>query len=377
MLGWKQIAIEGEGDLAVDKLENGKTITIKINGKNRPVTEISAVEDEKIINQGVNKEAFSEKEKNEEQDVEETTRIETAASKPMDEDDPFDWILPDDEELKEYQVVTKPRGSTKKGKKGANHYTNHNKSRNGIIKSIVSIIFFAVLIGSTFGIIMLKMVITERNVEHTVPPVNTVEDTGTKKESTEKVSFPLKPITAFVVQAGAFSSKESAEKERKGIEKKNVPVTVVSMDDKFFLFLGVADTLENAKFLGGSFKEKGISIYAKETQFGGTGKMEVSESEKVILENAPSFFKALSAVNASAAVSNESSPDLMKTVKALSNNWAKIDAKEIQNEKIKKIKGELDEAFKKMTSYAEKPDGKLLIESQQHLLNFLGLYHSL
>ncbi|WP_158318891.1 SPOR domain-containing protein [Robertmurraya kyonggiensis] len=355
----------------MDKPGDFKTITIKINGKVSPIKE----------------EHNQTPKKNEENDipvigksslhaVEKATEQETAAAQEAQEEDEFEWILPeieDDDELKEYTIVTQSKAKKGKGYKGKGSALKGPRKK-GVLPSILLSIFLAVLLGGSLGILMLKMVISDSASEPSTGAI-TEEAPSEEPAETGQASIELPSITGYMVQAGVFSTPENAEGEAQTMAAKGVPTKVIGIENNSYIYVGLADNLEDAKLLKTQVQSKGIETFAKEVAFGGATLSGLQESEKSILELASPLYQLLTEIITTASLSNSISSDRLDSLNGQLEQWNGMKAAE--NEQVKQIKTELDEASENIKSYAEKSEAKLLINAQQHLLNFLGVYNQL
>lgn len=354
------------GGQALDKPGNHKTITIKINGKDRPV------EKEK-------KQSSPEEADNrilEFKNYERLSLQESAAAQEVDEEDEFDWILPEideDEELQEYKIMS--HSKPKKGKAFKNNKPSSLKNtKKGILPSILLTVFLAVILGTSLGVLMLKMVISDSAKETGTLPTEEVtpsEEPSSATPGTESIELP--PITGYVIQGGAFSNTEAAGGEATSMTEKGFPAKVIEMESNAFLFVGIADNLPNAKSLGSQLQ--GIDTFAKEVVLGGGTKSELSAAEKQVLELAPALYGILSQISTSASLTNSIPADLQDSLSAQLEQWNSL--KDTKNESIQQLKGELDSAITNLTNYEEKKDSSLLVKTQQNLLNFIAGYQAL
>lgn len=357
-----------EGGHALDKPGDFKTITIKINGKESPIQE-----EQKQTPK--NQEAdIPVQEKKPLHAVEKATEQETAAAQEAQEEDEFEWILPeieDEDELKEYTIMTQSKKKKGKGYKGS---SLKGPRKKGVLPSIILTIFLAVLLGGSLGVLMLKMVISDSANEPSTGPIT--EETPSKETNeTGQASLELPSITAYVIQAGVFSTPENADGEAQSMATKGVPTKVIGIDNNSYIYVGLADNIENAKSLGTQIQGKGVETFAKEVAFGGATLSELQDSEKNILEQAPSLFQSLSEIITTASLSNSLPSERLDSLNGELEKWNGIKAAE--NEQVKQIKAELDGAAENIKSYGEKNDATLLINAQQHLLNFIGVYNQL
>ncbi|MDZ5470813.1 stage II sporulation protein B (plasmid) [Bacillus sp. 31A1R] len=369
----------------MDKSEH-KTITIKINGKNRPIEEKNKAKENRNEEESIRaQEDLVEKKEKVSPKMEETLAFQEIAAAQEAEDDQFDWILPelndqDDMDIKEYKIASNnnkpPKG---KGWKGLSTSIK-KKNRNGIIPSIFFAVFFAVLLGTSFGFIMLKLVITEKIVETATPPGVAIDNnSGDKEENkggtaaeTSEVEVPT--ITSYIVQGGVFSTTDAANQAEEAVSKKGVPTRVININNQTALFIGLADNIENAKTLG---KESGIDSFAKEVDFGGGTLKSSSKVESELLKLAPALYEVLIEGTAEISLSNSISNELLATINEQAKAWSTIDSKNIKVKELQQLKQELDNAIIHVNSYGKKKEPKVEKDLQQSLLNFLAIYQAL
>jgi stage II sporulation protein B len=175
-----------------------------------------------------------------------------------------------DEQAATLESSNKPLGTFKR-------LVNHSKlSKIGqdknILKPVMLAVISALIIGSLFGVIMLRMFVTmDSSPEmggNTNPAAIGTEDA--EKENTENISdqnaqiVEFEPITAYVLQAGIFTEIENAEDWAANYEAANIPTMVWQRDDQYFLFAGVANSAEEAAPAGEELGTEELEIYSKE-----------------------------------------------------------------------------------------------------------------
>jgi stage II sporulation protein B len=359
----------------VDKPKRGNTIKIKLNGENQTFSEEPIQKDPESSKDSFTKVISIENDFHE-QDV----FLETAAAQePVDES--FDWIIPESSEndIQEYKVVSSQNPKNSGKKKQISFSTFSAKQNGGPIKSILVTAVFAILIGTSFGALMLKLVISDTSKPAVTEPV--VVDKGSNKGSESAggkggSSIVIGAQTAFIVQGGAFKTKDAASQAASQAKGKGLPAQSVTMNDNNFLFLGLADSIETAKALGATYKANGFEdVFAKQIPIAERTVSGINETEKSFLEAAPAIFQQLSKVTSNGIVSGSLSSEASKEVTSLGDQLKQ--SEELENEKVKSLNVELSSALEKVKDFQEKKSEKSLIEAQQHLLNYLGIYHSL
>ncbi|WML59576.1 SPOR domain-containing protein [Neobacillus sp. PS2-9] len=357
----------------MDKPNKGNTIKIKLNGENTKFEEEASKMEPEVSSNTATKVI-----KINPAPTESDSYLETAASQES-VDESFDWIIPEssDTDLMEYKIAT-TTNTKKKGPKMNTSISSNSMKKNGRpLGSIFVSATFAILIGLTIGIFMLKMVTEPSKKVATEPAV--VEETGGTETTTtttgKTTTAAIEQITAYVIQGGVFSSKDGAKATADQITEKGIPSKLVEMSGKQYLFLGVADTIDMAKTLGNQYKENGISeVFAKPLLVDEKKVADVSEKEKAFLEGAPTIYQALSIVTSSAMVTKSIPEESAKTLTALSEQ---LKVSGLKNENVKKLHAELAGADVKIKDFQKSKDEKSLSAAQQHLLNFLSVYYSM
>ncbi|MFS0775796.1 SPOR domain-containing protein [Neobacillus sp. 3P2-tot-E-2] len=360
----------------MDKPNRGNTIKIKLNGESQPFTE------EPIkVEQESSKDSFTKVINVDDDFNDHDVFLETAASKESI-DESFDWIIPESAEndIQEYKVISS-QNQKKGGKKKTASFTTFSMKHNGgVLKSIIVTAVFAILIGTSFGVLMLKLVISENSKPAVTEPV--VVDKGSDKGSEEATggkgsSVVLGAQTAFIVQGGAFTTKDAASSAANQAKGKGLPAQTLSMSEKEYLFLGVADSIETAKALGAQYKADGFEdVFSKQLPISEKAVSDINETEKSFLEAASTIYQQLSKVTSNAIVSGNISSEASKEVAGFGDQLSQS-ADKLKNEKVKSLNKELSSAFESIETFQEKKSKYSLVKAQQHLLNYLSIYYSL
>lgn len=359
----------------MDKPNRGNTIKIKLNGESQTFSEEPIEKDQESSEDSFTKVINIDEDFND-QDV----FLETAAAKESI-DESFDWIIPESAEndIQEYKVVSSQNQKNGGKKKTASFTTFSMKRNGGVLKSIIVTAVFAILIGTSFGVLMLKLVINENSKPTVTEPI--VEGKGSDKGSEatggKSSSIVIGAQTAFIVQGGAFSSKDAAADGASQAKGKGAPAQALAMNDREFLFIGVAESIESAKQLEGHYEANGFDdVLPKQIPIAEKTVSDINETEKSFLEAAPAIYQQLSKVTSNAIVSGNISSDASKEVTGLGDQL-KQSADKLKNEKVKNLNKELSSALEKVEAFQEKKKKDSLVEAQQHLLNYLSIYYSL
>jgi stage II sporulation protein B len=359
----------------VDKPNRGNTIKIKLNGETQSYSEEPIKKD-----QEPEKDSFSKVIKIDENFQEQDGFFETAAAKDS-VDESFDWIIPEsaEQDIQEYKVVSSFK-QKKSGKKKPVGFTSFSPKLNGgLFKSILVTAVFAILIGTSLGVLMLKLVISDTSKPTVTEPVvvGGGSDKGTKETPGKTTSVVIGAQTAFIVQGGAFTTEGAAKNAASDAKGIGAPAQTLSMNDKEYLFLGIADSIETAKQLEGHYEANGFDdVLPKQLPIPEKTVSDINEAEKIFLEAAPAIFQQLSKVTSTALISGSLASESSKEVTTLSDQL-KQTSEGLENEKVKTLHSELSDVVEKVKTYQGKKNEDSLIEAQQHLLNFLTVYYSM
>ncbi|MFK9091298.1 SPOR domain-containing protein [Bacillus salipaludis] len=357
----------------MDKPKKGNTITIKLNGETPPVRE-----EPKIIEPEANIEPVTRVIKIDSKRKDSDVFLETAAAQES-VDESFDWIIPESSEndIEEFKIVSSKPSKKSSLPKIASFSTNSKKKNGRPLGSIAISAIFAILIGTTIGVVMLKLVITGSPEKTVTEPTVVVDKAGTDKKPAagKGTSLVLKQLTAYVIQGGNYSSKEGAKEVSTQITAKGIPSQLVEIGGKHLIFLGIADSIETAKSLSTQYKDKGVEgAFAKPLVVDEKKVSDISTKEKDFLDAVPTIYQTLSLATSSGLVT-KAIPD--ESVKALAGIEEQLNASGIKNENVKNLKAELTSAVEKVKAYQKSKDAKSLNDAQQHLLNFLSYYYTM
>ncbi|WP_158598206.1 SPOR domain-containing protein [Falsibacillus albus] len=332
----------------MDKSKKDKaTITIKINGEEKQFQEELVVHDWK------------------------EAKTESAASaEALEEDESFDWVLPDEgpqngEEIKEFKQISYVPAVTKKT------WINPRQKQSGSPAMLVSILL-AVLTGLLLGYVMLHL-FTSKDTPASSAGIGeqTSQPDSQPKDATGQ-TMVLKAFSVPIIQAGVFENGDSAESISSEVHSKGFPAAVIQQDGKYYLLAGVAGSVEDAKQAGNDFKNNQIDVYAKSIEIPSKTVDGVSESEKAFLNDSGQLFLSLSQVAGNASLGNTLDSDSLDKLEekypVLKNGVDKA------NKKIAVMGSQLKQSFDELKKFSASKDQKSLFQAQQSLLDFLKGY---
>jgi stage II sporulation protein B len=356
----------------VNKLNSGNPITIKINGEQKPYLEEPAKE-EPPSNENRNLPIEYDSSTSEHEVIEETAATQEA-------EESFDWILPQQETTKTeaslYQAV---KSSKQRNGIRLPALLKVEKKNGSVIKSMALSVIFAILLGTGFGFIMLKLVITDGSKPAAVGtktvPASKKETANTNSKSQEAIT--LKPFTTYMVQGGVFSKKETANTVARQAVEKGIPAETMEWNGQYYIFLGVADSIEHARSLGTIYQKKGMDgVFPKTITIPEKKFSNLSTAEKSVVENATTLVPLLATLSTNSLTGGSITSSELKTLSELHAKLNKIDSKGIKNQGIKDLNQEMTAALKQIADYQKQKDRKLLEKAQQHLLTLMADYYS-
>ncbi|MGM0900238.1 MAG: SPOR domain-containing protein [Bacillota bacterium] len=333
-------------------MDKHKTITIKINGKER------THKDEK---------PKSEKQAQASTGSEAKPKIkawnETAAAKESAEDS-FDWVLPElsEEDEKDFKVVPKSKENKQRGFRlpGLPQPPNKNRRNSSPIFSRIALnVLLAVALGLGFGMIILNTV--KPDTLETVVPANTAPATDKPVEGgTGLESVELPAISTYIVQGGVWSKEGSADSMVKELAGKGIDAETVAINDQYYVLLAVSPSLEEAKVLSSELESKGAEVFSKPLELGGFSVDGLTKEESGVLKIAPELFATLSGGDFSNTAAVEGQLAKLK----------KLDEAKIGNKEIIAAKKHLEQGA---TAFLAKDNAGVQKES----LAFLASWQSL
>ncbi|ESU30790.1 hypothetical protein G3A_20410 [Bacillus sp. 17376] len=367
--------------------KHGKTITIKINGKDRPVQA-----DKKIKGNGTIQKPNQEekpkydKEKSSSYQINEI-RGDRSKEYPLDNDaalketaaaqekaeESFDWILPDpveEEIIKEYKIAPKQEKKQKKKSLGISVWNTKSKKNNRLYTTIIMNVLFAVLLGTAFGVTFLKFLPSEPD---TAAPAITTPKAWQAEESPAggKESLELKSIPVFIIQNGIFTTEAAAKERVNLLAGQGVTAELFPVNGQFAVYLGTAGSIESAKQQAEAFKAKGVEeVYAKSFEIPGGTAAGLTAAESEFLQQTPEIYPILMSGTAAA-------PDEVKKAEDFQSMISKIEDKSIKNPTVLKAKASMERAGAAFISYQKGKDANQLAEMEKSLLAFLSAYQSI
>lgn len=369
--------------------KQGKTITIKINGKDRPIQagkKIQSNDNRKKHKQdGPNENLQYDQKKSSSYPIndsrgdrskvyplENDAALKESAAAQEQTEESFDWILPDpvDEEIiKEYKIAPKQAKKQKKKGIGISVWNTKSKRSNRLYTTIIMNVLFAVLLGTAFGVTFLKFLPSEPD---TASPAATQPKAGqaAEKPAGGKESLELKSIQTFIVQNGIFTTEAAAKERVNLLAGQGVTAELFPVNGQFAVYLGAAGSIEAAKQQSEALKAKGVEVFAKPFEIAGGTAARLTAAESDFLQQAPEVYAIL--MNGPAAA-----PEEVEKAENYQNMLTKIEDKNVANKTVLKAKASMERAGAAFLSYQKTKDANQLAEMEKSLLAFLSAYQTI
>lgn len=239
-------------------------IKIKINGKDRPLS------DEENTEVTIPITSWDEK-------LEAKNEV-ASAKQPLEKEDDFPWLLPEDEDsifLEDPKVVV----PSKKNKQYSNqsitpfHYPKKQKRINEKtlfpIKKIMLMILLAIALGVMFGSVLLNFLSNDDMPVMGTPsgetgdnrvavetPDKATDEGKTAVGTEEPGAETTATLQLFAVQGGVYSSKEAADSVATEIKGKGQAAIVLESNETFTVFVGVSKEKDETGALSEVYKQQ-------------------------------------------------------------------------------------------------------------------------
>jgi stage II sporulation protein B len=250
-----------------------------------------------------------------------------------------------------------------------------NKSNiwNARAKSAVISIVIAIMVGTSFGFIVLNMIPKQKThslpVEEAGLSASIETETSTQPEANrvnenEAVSSPF---TISVIQAGVFSDAKAAASYAKHLKSSSIPVVTVG-EQPVALLIGVGQDKETLRKVSQQYGGEVRSTYIKSLSFANTN----SGKRTSVIEAGETLYMQMAAVSAVLLGKSDVKADVWKE---LENDYKQFAAKPIPNDKnVKRYVSAIKDAYLALVAYKTNQQEELLRKTQQELLEALRSY---
>jgi stage II sporulation protein B len=239
------------------------------------------------------------------------------------------------------------------------------------IKSAFVSIFTAVVIGTSFGFVVLNFLSEEKanvTMEEEVSTSNSaLLSSHTEKKEQAANSAQQLSFSVHVIQAGVFSTSKAAREYMEKLNDVGIPVTAVG-ENPTYLFIGIGLEKEALRPVSELYKQKGQETYIKTLTF---ATAEDSKAQKMLTAS-QSFYEKLISASAQLLAGNSLTSEMKGELQNEYNQFKTVKVPSDKN--AAEYKKRLENAYALLTSYQQTKDVQSLPKIQQQLLEALTFY---
>ncbi|TLS39239.1 hypothetical protein [Pseudalkalibacillus caeni] len=318
----------------------------------------------------------------EEKTLEKAAKQEAAAA----EEEEFQWVLPDDDpdtkvvnfqdyQMEKQKAVTEWEKAERrpllplKRKKKRKFVGAGQAPVFSIHKKLFISIGSAIIVGAIFGFMLLMLFTGDGEV------ARTTETPLTDKPAPVSATTAANVFTldVQVVQGGAYTSDKSAQSYADSFTVLGYPAIIENAEKKY-LFVALANSVEERNVLVNHFKNSGKDAFGKEWSVKGNIQLAKKEDQKLLKES-KGLFQELIGMNV-LGLRGEPLEKLGETTGEITALKQKIETATKEwpassSESMGKFVDELEQAAANMQKYEETNDASHLWSGQQNLLNGL------
>lgn len=138
---------------------------------------------------------------------------------------------------------------------------------NDLLKRL-AVIGGGITVGLVFGYALLQTFISPNDMNQTGPTGQISQPAMSSQVQTnvKEMSISLNAINVFLVQAGVFTTQESANKKASEFKNKQQPAEISQEDGKFIVYVGIASSRDEALSIAQFYRSEKVPVIIKEKQ---------------------------------------------------------------------------------------------------------------
>jgi len=133
-----------------------------------------------------------------------------------------------------------------------------------ILKKL-AVIGGGVAVGLLFGYALMQTLVNPSNLNETGKPTQPAMSTKVTTSGKE-MSLTLQELNVFLVQAGVFSTEDSANKIVSEFKNKQQPVEVIQEEGKYVVYVGISSSRDEALSIAQFYRSQNTQVIIKEKQ---------------------------------------------------------------------------------------------------------------
>lgn len=229
-----------------------------------------------------------------------------------------------------------------------------------LLKRILVPVILALVIGNLIGFLVLYLI----NSSDPIVPTDADVDMPVSGSAEETMTPYSKDLHVSLIQAGVFAGEDTLENLKTSLQVKYATQKFV-FDEKYYLFVGVVNSLDNAKKIAANITDEQQAFYWKEVMFDGESKAIFSEGQKDKISETKEKFLEMTSILGTMKLSQRD-PETKFQLLELDNMGEAMGLLEKYNECVK--------ALEKYRSSQSADDMK---NFEQSLLDYVSIYHEL
>jgi stage II sporulation protein B len=241
---------------------------------------------------------------------------------------------------------------------------------NKRIKSAVFSIVMAIIVGTSFGFIVLNVIAKQKadspqTLETALPmPVESKTSTNSATKSISEVT--VSPFTVSVIQAGVFTDREAAAAYAQQLKSSSIPVIAVG-EKPVALFIGVGNDKQQLQAMNELYQQKTQSTYVKSLSFAN-----ISGQRTPVIKAGEMLYAQMASISATLLGKGDVKTDDWKNIE---KSYKLFISETVSNDDdVKQYVSHLKKAYSSLTAYKTNKQEVLLEKTQQELLEALKSY---
>lgn len=240
---------------------------------------------------------------------------------------------------------------------------------NARIQSAIFSIVLAVMIGTSFGFIVLNVIPKQKahspqtlETALSIPMGSQDSTTPAAKSANEAAASSF---TVSVIQAGVFTDREAAAAYARQLQSFSIPVVAIE-EERIALFIAVGNDKQQLQTINKWYKQKAQSTYVKSLSFANVG------GRKPVIEAGEALYRQMADI--SAILLGKGSVSIEEW-KKLEKNYRQFQSQPVPNDNdIKQYVSHMKIAYNMLIAYKTNQREELLQKTQQQLLEALKSY---
>lgn len=249
---------------------------------------------------------------------------------------------------------------------------------------LLSAIAFAIIVGTGFGLFLLQLLsgsdsepvnaqpkandpITSINQKNTKPA--STQDAEDNQTDTSMKNITLQPLTFYVIQAGVFSTTDSASQMQASLQQKGISAQFFGNKNPIYLFIGAGPNETLLKSVQPLLDEKGVETYVKSYEIVG-GTVSINPTHENGFVASPELVLLMARLSTEGLLGSSISEEDWTLLNQTYNAWKDVSLPT----ELSSFVDNINKSYQILINYKDSQARSILWDSQQQLLNALKNY---